>query len=222
MENEEKMQARAAEEPEGEEPRKQKETGEPAAEASTPASEAPAQDLPADLPTAYRNLLAEKKELYDRLLRKQAELENFRKRIQREKEDFLQHATADLIRALLPVLDSFERALKHRNADVPEQFYHGMELIYRELLDVLSGAGLTPIDTAGKIFDAHLHEAVETVTGPGYRDHEIVEELQRGYKLRHRLLRPAVVKVAVRSGDKNPASGEGNKNQETRQADEEE
>jgi len=166
--------------------------------------------LPEDLPAAYQKLLAEKHELYDRLLRKQAELENFRKRLQREKEEFIQHATADLIRALLPVLDGFERALKHRDESVPESYVQGVKLIYQELFDVLSRAGVTPIETAGKFFDPHLHQAVETVEAPGHRDQEIVEELQRGYKLRHRLLRPAVVKVALSrkaAGDKQDGPG---------------
>ena len=157
----------------------------------------PAGDLPDDLPAAYRKLLEEKQELYDRLLRKQAELENFRKRTEREKEDFLKHATADLIRALLPALDSFERALKHRNPKVPAEFYKGVELIHSEIVDVLRRAGLDPLETLGTTFDPHLHQAVESVESAGHRDQEIVEELQRGYKLRQRLLRPAVVKVAV-------------------------
>ncbi len=164
-------------------------------------------ELPSDLAAAYRKLLAEKQELYDRLLRKQAEFENFRKRTQREKEDFLQHATASLIRTLLPVLDGFERALKHRDSRIPEEFYQGTELIHRELLEVLGRAGLTPLETAGKLFDPHLHQAVESVEVPGARDQEIVEELQRGYKLKHRLLRPAIVKVAV--GPKKPGLAAG-------------
>ena len=154
-------------------------------------------DVAADLVAAYEKLKAEKDALYDRMLRKQAELENFRKRAQREKEDFLQHATADLIRALLPTLDGFERALKHRDADVPAQFYQGMELIYRDLLEVLIRGGLAPVETVGKTFDPHLHQAVETVEATNYRDQEIVEEFQRGYRLKQRLLRPAIVKVAV-------------------------
>ncbi len=170
-------------------------SGEDSAAPAQPPVSAP--EPPADLPAAYRKLLAEKDDLYDRLLRKQAELENTRKRLQREKEDFLQHATADLIRGLLPVLDAFERALKHRDANGTEEFYQGVELIYRNLLEVLGRAGLAPIETAGKLFDPHLHQAVETVEAPGHRDQEIVEELQRGYRLRHRLLRPAIVKVAV-------------------------
>ncbi len=188
-----KPQAGTAEEPEREVPAQ----GSAGPDVSRAPAAPPEPELPAELPAAYKKLLSEKEDLFDRLLRKQAELENARKRLQREKEDFLQHATADLIRALLPVLDGFERALKHRDAKVPQEFYQGMELIHRNLLDVLKRAGLTPIETAAKNFDPRLHQAVETVEAPGYRDQEIVQELQRGYKLRQRLLRPAIVKVAV-------------------------
>jgi molecular chaperone GrpE len=174
----------------------------PAMGAEAPAVSPP--PLPSDLPAAYEKLQAEKKELYDRLLRRQAELENLRKRTQREREEFRQYAAEELVRALLPTLDSLERALKHRDASVPESFYEGMELICRELRDVLGRAGLTPIDTAGELFDPHIHQAVETVEAPERRDQEIVEELQRGYKLKHRLLRPAIVKVAVRSRSEAP------------------
>lgn len=183
--------------------------GGPAEQAENePAGEAPAAgrgpeggapELAADLAAACQKLRAEKDALYDRLLRKQAELENLRKRMQREKEEFLQHATADLIRALLPTLDGFERALKQRDADVPAQYYQGMELIYRDLLEVLKRAGLAPLETVGKTFDPHLHQAVETVATSEYHDQEIVEEFQRGYQLKQRLLRPAIVKVAVAS-----------------------
>jgi molecular chaperone GrpE len=147
---------------------------------------------------AYEKLKEEKAELYERLLRKQAELENFRKRAQREKEELRQYATEDLIRDLLPVLDGFERALRQRTSAIPETFYQGMELIHRQLSDVLGQAGLEAIETAGQLFDPHLHQAVETVVEAGRRDQEIVEELQRGYKLKRRLLRPAIVKVAVK------------------------
>jgi len=162
-------------------------------------------DLPETVTSApaaepYEKLLAEKNELYDRLLRKQAELDNFRKRIQKEKEEFRQQAAEDLIRALLPTLDGFERALRHRDANVPETYYQGLELIYRQMREVLGRAGLVALETAGQIFDPRLHQAVETVEAPGYREQEIVEELQRGYRLKHRLLRPAIVKVAVEAG----------------------
>lgn len=155
---------------------------------------------------SLEKLRAEKDALFERLLRKQAELDNFRKRTQREKEDFLQHATADMIRALLPTLDAFDRALGQRDPRVPEEYYQGLELIYKELMEVLSRAGLKRLETLGKDFDPHLHQAVETVEARDRRDQEIVEELQRGYKLKQRLLRPAVVKVAVAP---RPGSGEG-------------
>lgn len=154
-------------------------------------------ELPADLPAAFRELRREKQDLHEKLLRKQAELENFRKRMKRDKEDFLQHATADLVRALLPTLDGFERALKHRDENLPVEYHQGMELIYRELMEVLGRAGLTVLETLGKKFDPHLHQAVETIESNEHPDHEIIEELQRGYKLKQRLLRPAIVKVAV-------------------------
>jgi molecular chaperone GrpE len=186
-------------------------TAEPASEAPGIAPGAqPGGDLPEDLPGAYRKLLAERQELYERLLRKQAELENFRKRTEREKEDFFKQATADLIRSLLPALDSFERALKHRNPNVPADFYKGVELIHGELIDVLRRAGLDPLETLGATFDPHLHQAVETVESAKHRHHEIVEELQRGYKFKQRLLRPAVVKVAVTptpAGDQDEKAG---------------
>lgn len=154
--------------------------------------------LEAELGATIEKLKAEKQEVYDHLLRKQAELENFRKRVQREKDDLVQHAAADLIRALLPTLDGLERALKHRDASVPEPFYQGMELIHRELRETLTRAGLSAVEAEGKVFDPHVHQAVETVESEEHDDHQIIEEFQRGYKLRQRLLRPAIVKVAVR------------------------
>ena len=150
---------------------------------------------------AYERTLAENKELHDRLLRKQAELDNFRKRTHREKEELREYAAESVIRSLLPTLDGFERALQQRDENVPNAFFQGLELIYKGMRDVLGRAGLTPLDTAGAVFDPHLHQAVETVEAPGHREHEIVEELQRGYKLKNKLLRPAIVKVAVGGKD---------------------
>jgi molecular chaperone GrpE len=161
-----------------------------------PSAPSPGVDV-AELTATIQKLRADNQKLYDRLFRKQAELENLRKRMQREKEEFLQHANADLIRALLPSLDGFERALKHHDTGVPDEFYKGLELIYSGLLDVLKRHGLEPIEAVGQTFDPHLHQAVETVEDEQRRDQEIVEELLPGYKLKHRLLRPSVVKVAV-------------------------
>ena len=165
-------------------------------------------EVPEDLPEAYRKLETERREIYDRLLRKQAELDNTRKRIEREKDEFLQHANSGLLLSLLPTLDGFDRALKHRDPKVPEQFYQGMELIYRQLLETLQRAGLSAVETKGLIFDPEIHQAVETVQSPKHRHHEIVEELQRGYRLKRRLLRPALVKVAVQPEKDDAADSE--------------
>ncbi|MGH9402187.1 MAG: nucleotide exchange factor GrpE [Terriglobia bacterium] len=159
---------------------------------------------PEDLAAAYQKLLAEKQEFYDLALRARAELENFRKRTQREKEEFLQHANADLMRALLPALDGFDRALKHRDPKTPAKVYEGLDLIHRQLLETLGRAGLKAVEAEGETFDPNLHQAVETVESDERRDQEIVEELQRGYKLKSRLLRPAIVKVAVHSKKAEP------------------
>jgi molecular chaperone GrpE len=161
-----------------------------------------------ETPAANEKLKEEVAELYDRLMRKQAELDNFRKRTLREKEEFRQFANEGLIRELLPVLDGFERALRQRAPSVPETFYQGMELIHRQLSEVLARAGLEAIETSGQLFDPHYHQAVETVEEPGRRDQEIVEELQRGYMLKRRLLRPAIVKVAMKSTRGDSQAGE--------------
>ena len=169
-----------------------------AAPASEDTATSPAPAINAETSSPDEKLKDEVAELYERLLRKQAELENFRKRAQREREEFRQHATEGLIRDLLPVLDGFERALSQRAQAVPETFYEGMELIHRQLSEVLARAGLEAIEALGQLFDPHYHQAVETVEEAGRRDQEIVEEIQRGYMLKHHLLRPAIVKVAVK------------------------
>ena len=167
--------------------------GTPAAGGSS--SEAGTTDLEA-LAADRDRLAAEREELWDRLARKQAEFENFRKRTMREKEEILQFAAMETIRELLPVLDDFERALKAPGGD--EDYRKGIELIYRRLYDALVQMGMTPIDSLGKKFDPHLHQAVDRLQTAVVEDQTIVEEYQRGYEFRGRLLRPAMVKVAVR------------------------
>jgi molecular chaperone GrpE len=172
-------------------------------EESTPASGKPAPEASVapgretELQALVEKLTAERNELKDLALRKQAEMENFRKRMQREKEEFLQHASADLVHTLLPTLDALDRALKHRSENVPEEFFQGLELIRKEFIDALGKAGLAPLDSLGQTFDPQHHHAVEMVEAGEHRDQEIVEEMQRGYRFKKRLLRPAVVKVAV-------------------------
>ena len=138
---------------------------------------------------------AERDMLVDRLARLQAEFENARKRTAREQQEFREYAVADAIKALLPSLDSFERALQTSRADKSE-FRGGVELIYKQLQDALQKLGLRVIPAQGEPFDPHLHEAIEMVETSDAPDHQILEELQRGYKLKDRLLRPSMVKVA--------------------------
>jgi len=142
-----------------------------------------------------QKLTAERDALVDRLARMQADFENARKRATKEQQDFREYAAADTIKALLPVLDSFERALQ-ASAGEKSDLRNGVELIHKQLLDALTKLGLRAIPARGESFDPHLHEAVEMVDTTEAEDHQIVEELQRGYKLKDRLLRPAMVKVA--------------------------
>ena len=147
--------------------------------------------------TADRDQLAcEKAELQDRLLRARAEFDNFRKRSERERSDFIQFATMDMVKDVLPVLDDFERALKVETAD--RDYAKGVELIYQRLSDTLRKMGLEPIDTAGQKFDPNLHQAVERVPTEEAEDQAILGEFQRGYNFKGKLLRPAMVRVAVR------------------------
>ena len=142
-----------------------------------------------------QKLKAERDALLDRLARLQAEFENARKRAVREQQEFREFALADALKALLPVLDSFERALQLAPPGKSE-FRSGIEHIYRQLQDTLQKLGLRPIPAKGEMFDPHLHEAIEMVDSTDAKDHEVLEELQSGYKLKDRLLRPAMVKVA--------------------------
>jgi|SRR5579863_2992653 len=142
-----------------------------------------------------QKLRVERDTLIDRLARLQAEFENARKRTAREQQEFREYALADAVKALLPILDSFERALQTTAADRSE-FRSGVELIYKQLQDALSKLGLRAIPAKGELFDPHLHEAIEMVDTTDAADHQILEELQRGYKLKDRLLRPSMVRVA--------------------------
>jgi molecular chaperone GrpE len=144
-----------------------------------------------------QKLRVERDTLIDRLARLQAEFENARKRSAREQQDFREFALADAIKTLLPILDSFERALQ--TSAERSEFRGGVDLIYKQFQDALHKLGLRAIPAKGEIFDPHLHEAIEMVDTTAAADHQILEELQRGYKLKDRLLRPSMVKVARNS-----------------------
>lgn len=150
-----------------------------------------------DAVTAERDRLSiERADLQDRLLRRQAEFDNFRRRAERERADVLEYANTQTVRALLPILDDFERALKVESTDT--EYARGMELIYQRLSDSLKKLGLEPITSTGEHFDPNLHHAVDSVETDEVEDHTILEEYQRGYNFRGKLLRPAMVKVAVK------------------------
>lgn len=142
-------------------------------------------------------LRAERDSLVDRLARMQAEFDNARKRAAKEQQDFRDYALVDTIKSIIPVLDSFDRALQTSPKD--SEFHSGMELIQKQLVDALSKLGVKPISAKGEQFDPRYHEAIEMVDTEDVDDHKVLEELQRGYRLKDRLLRPAMVKVARNS-----------------------
>lgn len=139
---------------------------------------------------------AEKAELQERLLRARAEFENARRRSENQRLEYFQFAAMELVRELLPILDDFERALKVETAD--REYAKGIELIYQRMADTLKKMGLEPIETAGQRFDPNLHQAVERVQDAEAEDQTILSEFQRGYNFKGKLLRPAMVRVAVK------------------------
>ncbi|MGH9607821.1 MAG: nucleotide exchange factor GrpE [Terracidiphilus sp.] len=176
-------------------------------EEARPASIDPAAELPA--PTAeesaeaateivsraeFDGLKAERDQLVDRLARLQAEFENARKRAERERLEFRDYATGSVIEQFLPVLDHFELALKATGS--VEQLRSGVELIVKQMGEVLQKMQVATVPTVGEPFDPHVHEAIGSVDRDDLPDHYVAEEIRRGYKLRERLLRPAMVRVA--------------------------
>lgn len=167
----------------------------PAAAEGPPAAEnAPPQPDTAGLEETVRRLEAEKRQLTDQLLRQQAEFENLRKRLSREKEEFLQYSLFDTVKSFLPILDGFELALVSDGGG--EDYRKGVELIYQQLRSTLQKLGLEVMEAKGRKFDPHLHEAVAAMETDQYVEHQIVEELQRGYLFKQRVLRPAQVIIA--------------------------
>jgi molecular chaperone GrpE len=145
-----------------------------------------------------QKLKAELDSLRDRLARAQAEFDNARKRATKEQQEFRDYAVADAMKSLLPVVDSLERALQVKS-DAAE-FRGGVELIYKQLQAALAKLSVQPIVSKGEAFDPRYHEAIEMVETSAVPDHHVIEELQRGYKFKERLLRPAMVKVARNQG----------------------
>ena len=140
-------------------------------------------------------LRREKDSLQDRLLRTAAEFDNYRKRVERERRDLADFMKADILAEILPIVDNFERALQAPSSDI-DSLRKGVELIHKQMHDFLRKRGVTPIEALGADFDPNFHQAVIHETSPSHREGEVIEELQRGYMLGDKLLRPAMVKVA--------------------------
>ena len=147
--------------------------------------------------TAERDkLAAEAADLQNRLRYARAEFDNARRRAERERSEYLQFAAMDLVKDILPILDDFERALQVETTD--RNYAKGVELIYQRMSDTLKKLGLEPIETADQKFDPNLHQAVERVETENADDQSILGEFQRGYNFKGKMLRPAMVKVAVK------------------------
>jgi molecular chaperone GrpE len=142
----------------------------------------------------FGKLKAERDQLLDRLARLQAEFENARKRAERERVEFRDYATGSVVEQFLPVLDNFELALKSTGSAA--QLRHGVELIVKQMEEILGKMQVSPIATVGEAFDPRMHEALGSVDRDDLPDQHVAEEVRRGYKMRERLLRPALVRVA--------------------------
>ncbi|MEW4370653.1 nucleotide exchange factor GrpE [Paenibacillus kandeliae] len=168
------------------------------------ATEATGQDTTSEAPVEevvtraeLERVQAQADDQTQRLLRAQADFDNFRRRTQKEKEDLAKYASAGLITELIPVIDNFERAMATK-PDSPEleSFTKGVDMIFRQLSDVLKGTGLTPMETVGQPFNPEFHQAVMQVESDEHEEGIVVEELQKGYILKDKVIRPAMVKVS--------------------------
>ena len=162
----------------------------PAADAEVP------QSIPEETVSRadYDQLKAERDQLVDRVARLQAEFENARKRAEREKQDFRDYAAASVVEQFLPVLDNFELALKATGST--EQLRSGVELIVKQMEEILRTLQVQPVAAVGEAFDPRHHEALGTVEREDLPDQHVAEEIRKGYRLRERLLRPSLVRVA--------------------------
>ena len=150
-----------------------------------------------EAPIDVDEIQRQRDDYYDRLLRQTAEFDNYRKRVDRERQSMSDAVTANVVRDLLPLVDDLERALKaEAGAEGAEAYRRGVELIHRQLLEVLRKRGVRRIEALGADFDPHYHQAVSHERAEGRRDGEVIDEFTPGYMLGDRLLRPAMVKVA--------------------------
>ncbi len=157
----------------------------------------------------YRELEDELSETRERVLRTAADAENFKKRLQREKEEQTRYANESLVRELLPVIDNLERALEHSEAGADQGgLLEGLNMTLKGFLDTLTRFGCTPVEAAGKPFDPNFHEAVSQEESADHEPNTVLRELQKGYMLKERLLRPAMVLVSKRTSQQDNATRE--------------
>nr|WP_263418044.1 nucleotide exchange factor GrpE [Terriglobus albidus] len=156
---------------------------------------APVEGTEAAMAAELETLKAERDSLVDRLARLQAEFDNFRKREAKERSEFRDYAVSNAVEHFLPVLDNFQLALKSQGS--AEQLRSGVELILKQMEEALKALGVTPVETVGAQFDPRFHEALGSIETSEYPDHQVLEEVRRGYRIKDKLLRPAMVKIAV-------------------------
>ncbi|MGR9049312.1 nucleotide exchange factor GrpE [Halobacillus faecis] len=141
-------------------------------------------------------LRQEKEEINNRLLRLQADYDNFRRRTQKEKEADRKYRSQSLVEELIPALDNFERALQVEvDGDAAKNFANGMKMVYDQFKAALEKEGVEEIPAVGEEFDPHMHQAIMQVEDENYESNIVVEELQKGYRLKDRVIRPSMVKV---------------------------
>lgn len=156
-----------------------------------------------------KKVVKERDEFKDKYLRSLAEVDNFRKRVNREKEDYYKYALGDFVLALLPIFDNLERALNHKDRKNEEQsIISGVEIIYRQLIDLLKKHHIVEIDALGKPFDPNIHQALSKVEKEGIEEAMVIEVYQKGYTIHGKLLRPSLTKVAVPKTDRGSESRE--------------
>ncbi len=172
----------------------------PAVETAEPEAENVAAIDAAAPPAEVERLQTERDQLFDRLARLQAEFDNYRKRETRERAEYRDYALINTVEQFLPVLDNFQLALSTQST--AEQLRSGVELIVRQMGEVLRSLGVQPIPTVDTQFDPRVHEAIEMVERDDLPDHQVMDEVRRGYTLRDRLLRPALVRVATNPNQK--------------------
>jgi molecular chaperone GrpE len=181
-------------------------TGEPAPSAPSflgedlpPGGPAPGEE--SALAVEVAKLRAEKEDLLQTLVRRQADFENYRKRVERDRQEEGRRGVERLIADLIPVLDGFDRALQSHDDPAYEEYRKGLMLIRKQLWDALARHGLERIDAAGKFFDPHVHQAIERTESNEHPDGYILHVFQDGYMFHGRVLRPAIVRVVVHSGE---------------------